>query len=163
MTDDEGVPHVLEPPPTLQIKRLYNDVTMPVRAYGESAGLDLSAYLVGTNGRLRTATLGPGVTQIIPTGLAIRGPRDHVLLVCSRSGLASKGVFVTNAPGVVDPDYTGEIRVILTNAGMDVVYIKHGDRIGQLVVVPFLPPTFEEVDALPETERGEKGFGSTGR
>lgn len=146
----------------LEFLRLHPEVAVPFRAYGESAAFDLSAYLVGSNGRFRTATLGPGVTQAIPTGIAIRPPRGFCGLVCSRSGLATKGVFVTNAPGVIDPDYTGEIRVILTNAGMETQYIRHGDRVGQLMIVPYLAPELVEVDAFPLTERGDKGFGSTG-
>jgi dUTP pyrophosphatase len=71
-------------------------------------------------------------------------------------------VFVANAPGIVDPDYTGEIRIILFNGGIEPFFIKHGDRIAQLLVVPFAAPSVVEIEGLPETPRGERGFGSTG-
>jgi len=146
----------------IEFVRLSAHAETPRRAYGDSAAFDLSACLIDANGRSRTATLGPGVTQTIPTGIALRAPKGHVILVCSRSGMATEGVFVANAPGVVDPDYTGEIKVILVNAGLSSRYIRHGDRIGQVLIVPFITPPLVEVAVLPQTERGERGFGSSG-
>jgi dUTP pyrophosphatase len=146
----------------VQFVRLSPHAAIPCRAYGESAAFDLSACLVSENGRYRTATIGPGVVQLIGTGIALRPPRGHCVLVCSRSGMATQGVFVANAPGVVDPDYTGEIKVILINGGLSPQYIRHGDRIGQVLIVPFTAPPLLEVLAFPETERGDRGFGSTG-
>lgn len=150
------------PSPTLEVLRLHENVPLPVRAYGESAAFDLSAYLMGAAGRERTATVGPGITQAIPTGICLRPPRGYCVLVCSRSGFAGDGVFVANAPGVVDPDYTGEIKVLLINAGLKPFYVKHGMRIAQAMVVPFLAPPIKEVKSFPPTERGAQGFGSTG-
>lgn len=150
-------------PPILEFRRLSPDAPLPFRAYGASAAYDVSANLIGSDRRPRTATIGPGITQTIPTGLAVRPPRGHCVLVCSRSGFAAQGVFVANAPGVVDPDYTGEIGVILINCGLRPFYIKHGERIAQLMVVPFVSCDLEEVDSFPTTGRGERGFGSTGR
>lgn len=83
-------------------------------------------------------------------------------MVVSRSGLALRGIFVTNAPGILDPDYRGEIEVLLYNGGHEAHYVKHGDRIAQLIFAPFTPASVREVEALSETERGAKGFGSTG-
>jgi len=83
-------------------------------------------------------------------------------MVCSRSGLASRGIFVANAPGIVDPDYTGEIKVILFNGSQEPHYVRQGDRIAQVLIIPFFEPGFAEVDRFPPTERGERGFGSSG-
>jgi len=83
-------------------------------------------------------------------------------MVVSRSGLAGIGVFVTNAPGIIDPDYRGEIKVLLYNGGFQAHYVQHGDRIAQLIIAPFVPATCREVQLLTETARGEAGFGSTG-
>jgi dUTP pyrophosphatase len=92
----------------------------------------------------------------------MRPAPGHVILVCSRSGFAVRGIFVANAPGIVDPDYTGEIQVILFNGSTEPHYVKHGDRIAQVLVVPFLANDIVEVDAFDTTARGDKGFGSTG-
>lgn len=146
----------------LKLKLVHPNVPLPVRAYLNAAAFDLHAWLARPDGRFRTVTLGPGITQVVPTGLCLKPPPGYCVLVCSRSGLASNGIFVTNAPGVIDPDYTGEISCILTNAGMETQYVKHGDRIGQILIVPYLTPKLELVNELPSTERGEKGFGSTG-
>ena len=101
---------------------------------------------------------------MVPTGLAVAIPEGHVGLVAPRSGLAARhGLGVVNAPGVIDAGYRGEVMVILVNHGTDPVTLERGDRIAQLIVVPFVTPVFEDVDELPESVRGEEGFGSTGR
>lgn len=92
----------------------------------------------------------------------MRPPPGHCIMICSRSGLATQSVFVANAPGIVDPDYIGEIKVILHNGGFMPHYIKHGDRIAQALIVPFARVRVALVDELPESERGARGFGSTG-
>lgn len=146
----------------LEIRRLHPDAALPTLSYGDSAAYDLSAYLTTPGGRPLTATIGPSSSKIIPTGLAFRPPPGHLVLICSRSGLASRSVFVSNAPGVVDPNYIGEIKVILFNGGLEVFYVKHGDRIAQALVTPFLACPLKEVESFPETTRGDRGFGSTG-
>mgnify|MGYP003705430791 CR=1 FL=1 len=130
--------------------------TVPQIATEGSAGADLCA---------ETATrLYPGETKLIKTGINISIPLGYAGFVCSRSGLAlKKGVFVLNAPGIIDSDYTGDVGVILHNAGQDVFDISSGDRIAQLLIVKCEYFWFNEVDALQETERGDGGFGSTGK
>lgn len=135
---------------------------MPTLAYGESAAWDLYAYVLNDVGRPMTTTVSPRSSKLIRTGLAMRAPAGNVLLVCSRSGLATKAVFVANAPGIVDPGYTGELKVILYNGSMEPHYVKHGDRIGQVLVTPLTVCVLHEIEKLPETERGRRGFGSTG-
>lgn len=146
----------------LEVMFLSNAASVPFRAYADSAAFDLSACLLNDAGRPFTATIAPNSTKLIGTGLALRPPAGHLVLICSRSGFASQGVFVANAPGVVDPDYTGEIKVILYNGSLEPFFVKHCDRIAQALVVPFAAVELHEVTALPATLRGEKGFGSTG-
>lgn len=146
----------------LTFLRLHKEAPLPVRAYNESAAWDLSAFTMEDEGRPRTRTLAPRHSMLIRTGLALRAPPGNVLLVCSRSGLATRSIFVANAPGVIDPDYTGEIQIILFNGGLEPYYVKHGDRIAQVLVVPLTVCNLLEVSAFEPTNRGEKGFGSTG-
>jgi len=133
----------------------------PSRAYNESAGYDLSAFLLNDAGRPMTVTIAPHTTKVIRTGLALRPPRGNLILICSRSGYASRGVFVANAPGVVDPDYTGEIKVALFNGSLEPFYVQHLDRIAQALVMPFIVPSLCEVTVFPRTPRGAHGFGSS--
>jgi dUTP pyrophosphatase len=146
----------------LEVLRLEKEALMPTLAYGESAAWDLYAYVLNDVGRPMTTSVSPRTSKRIRTGLAMRAPVGNVLLVCSRSGLATKSIFVANAPGVVDPDYTGEIEVILHNGGLEPHYVKHGDRIGQILIVPLTICQLHEVTTFPRTERGKRGFGSTG-
>ena len=100
---------------------------------------------------------------MITTGIAVAIPQGHAGLVAPRSGLAARnGISVVNGPGVVDAGYRGEINVILINHGTDPVTFARGDRIAQLVVVPVAAVVFEEVDELPDSDRGAGGFGSSG-
>ncbi|MCR9164848.1 MAG: dUTP diphosphatase [Nannocystaceae bacterium] len=131
---------------------------------GHAAGHDLVACL---DAPLR---IEPGKRVAVPTGLAIALPPGHEAQVRPRSGLAWKhGVTVLNAPGTIDADYRGEIRVLLINHGDAPFTVAHGDRIAQLVVAEVVPVQFEAARALPEPERtagperGDGGFGSTGR
>ncbi len=111
-----------------------------------------------------SVVLEPGERALVPTGVAVALPEGYVGLVSPRSGLAiHDGVGVVNSPGILDAGYRGELRVILINHGRLPVTIERGERIAQLVVVPFVPPDFEEVDELPGSVRGEGGFGSSGR
>lgn len=148
--------------PTLEIMRISLDAELPTRAYSESAAWDLPALLMTSGRRGYTKTIAPRETAMIPTGLAAKAPPGNVLLCCSRSGLASKSIFVANAPGIIDPDYRGEIKVLLYNGGIEPFYVKNGDRIAQLLVMPLTICALDEVNCFDETERGAKGFGSTG-
>lgn len=148
----------------LEILRKHPQALLPRRATSRSVGLDLHAFLLTESGRPNTAILSPRSTRMIPTGLIVRPPEGHAVFVCSRSGLAAeRSIFVTNAPGVVDPDFRGEICVLLYNGGFESYYVKHEDRIGQLVVLPCPVMPFTEVTEMDLTERGEAGWGSTGR
>ena len=150
---------------TLLIKRKHPDAKLPYRGTENSVGLDLHACLVSETGRPNTILIPPKATRAVPTGLVVSPPEGFALFVCSRSGLAkSNSLFVTNAPGVIDPDYRGEIMVLLYNGGHESYYVRHEDRVGQLIALPALIMRMMEVDDLPlNTSRGDKGFGSTGR
>ena len=147
----------------LKIKALSDkvgrDFPAPHYATDGAAAMDLCACLD------EPVTLQPGERRVIPSGIAIALPsKDYVALVFARSGLGiRKGIALSNGVGVIDSDYRGECFIALHNDGMQERTIRHGDRIAQLVLLPFLPMEFEEVDALSETARGEGGFGSTGR
>lgn len=142
---------------TIAIKRLDPDLTVPFYATPEAAGLDLPAR--------HDATLGPGCRLRVATGIAVQLAPGHVGLICPRSGLALKrGLTVLNAPGIIDSDFVGELGVILINLGAQTEFIKRGDRIAQLLVMPAVygHHRIEIVDELYETERGDKGWGSSG-
>lgn len=146
----------------LKFKKLHPDALLPRRWSEESVGYDVHAYSVSETGRPSKVLLPPYNTRNISTGLLIEPPPGYFVMVCSRSGLAKHSIFVANAPGIIDPDYRGEVRVLLYNGGLQSHYVQHEDRIAQLVLVPVSPHLVCEVDILSETERGEKGFGSTG-
>lgn len=135
--------------------------TLPRYASDGAAGLDLAAALQAP------MSIAPGERVAVPTGLAIALPQGHEGQVRPRSGLAIKhGVTVVNAPGTIDEDYRGEIKVLLVNLSKDAHVIQHGDRIAQLVVCPVTRVDVRQVlsvEALGETSRGQGGFGSTGR
>lgn len=143
---------------TLKIQRLTPTAVLPERATGQSAGLDLRADIG------QAVTLPSGGASVFPTGLAIALPEGTVGLVFGRSGLGIKhGIAPSNAVGVIDADYRGEVRVGLTNHSDKPYTIEPGERIAQLVVTPVLLPEIAEVSSLDETARGAGGFGSTGR
>jgi dUTP pyrophosphatase len=129
----------------------------PARAHADDAGFDLHAA--------EAATIGPGERASVGTGVAVAIPPGHAGLVLPRSGLAARhGIALVNAPGLIDPGYRGEVRVLLLNTDREQPFeIAAGDRIAQLVLVPLAPAQPVEVDALDETVRGDGGFGSTGR
>ncbi len=129
---------------------------LPAYATAGSAGLDLRAA--------EGAVLQPGARLLIPTGIAIALPANFEAQVRPRSGLAVKnGVTVLNAPGTVDADYRGEIKVPLINHGHENFVVHRGDRIAQLVVAPVVQVKLTEVTSLDETARGTGGFGSSGK
>jgi dUTP pyrophosphatase len=139
----------------LAIRRLREDAIVPERAYAGDAGLDLAAC--------ERVELSPGARATVGTGLAVAIPDGYAGFVQPRSGLAARhGITIVNTPGLVDSGYRGELRVILLNTDRaEKFVVERGMRIAQLVVVP--TPEFEllEVDELPESERGVRGFGSS--
>jgi dUTP pyrophosphatase len=142
----------------LRVKKLRASARLPSRASDGAAGLDLFADLDAP------LILVPGVFALVPTGIAIALPAGHEGQVRPRSGLAVKhGVTVLNAPGTIDEDYRGEVKVVLINHGPRELEIASGDRIAQLVIAKVEKPAVVEVSSLDDTARGEGGFGSTGR
>ena len=151
------MPHV---PVTIAVFVLPHGEGLPLPRYATegAAGCDLHAA-VGD-----TMTLAPGERAAVPTGLVLSIPAGFEGQVRARSGLALKsGIACVNAPGTIDSDYRGEVKVILGNLGSAPFEIRRGDRIAQLVVSPVARAAFEPVLDLPETGRGAGGFGSTGR
>lgn len=134
------------------------DLPLPRYATSGSAGLDLAAAVE------EEIVLGPGERAAIPTGFCIAVPAGFEAQVRPRSGLAlHHGVLLPNAPGTIDSDYRGEVRVILLNAGEAPFAVRRGDRIAQLVVAPVARVKWEERETLDDTSRGDGGFGHTGR
>lgn len=134
-----------------------DDIALPRYETAQSAGLDLAAAVAAT------VVLAPGGRATIPTGLAIALPPGHEAQIRPRSGLAARsGVTVLNAPGTVDADYRGEVKVVLANLGGEPFAVERGMRIAQMVVAPVTRIAWDEVEALPDSARGAGGFGSTG-
>lgn len=132
---------------------------LPKRADSHSAGYDLYAHI----GDMEEFGIMPGETLMIGTGVHVRIPNGYFGGIFARSGLATKkGLRPANCVGVIDETYTGEIMVALHNDSRDVQVIKNGERIAQLVIIPYATVIFNEVDELEKTDRGEYGFGSTG-
>jgi dUTP pyrophosphatase len=132
------------------------DLPLPARATPHAAGYDIRSAE-------ESVTLEPGDIRLVGTGLVMELPEGMECQVRPRSGLALKqGVTLPNSPGTIDPDYRGELRVILQNLGREAVTLERGERIAQLVFARFEAPHVVEVDRLGETARGAGGFGSTG-
>lgn len=132
-------------------------LSLPTYATGGSAGADVCAALDAE------LILRPGARAAVPTGLCIELSEGYELQVRPRSGLALReGVTLLNSPGTIDADYRGEIKILLVNLGARDVTIRRGDRIAQLVLAPVAAGSFEDVERLAPSERGESGFGSTG-
>ena len=143
----------------VHVKKLSSAAVLPRRGSAQAAGYDLFACL--PEGEI---TLQHGETRRIPLGLALALPEGYFGAVFARSGLATRqGLRPANCVGVVDSDYRGENMVPLHNDSAVPQTIRHGDRVAQMVVLPYLAVDFTEVEELDETERGEGGFGSTGR
>jgi dUTP pyrophosphatase len=146
-------------PVPVNIQVLPNGAGLPLPSYQtpHAAAMDLHAAVTAA------ATIEPGRIQVIECGFAMALPDGYEAQVRPRSGLASKqGLTVVNTPGTIDADYRGEVKVTLINLGAAPVTIERGMRIAQLVVAPVTRVTWETVSALPESERGAGGFGSTG-
>ena len=141
---------------TLEIRLLHPDAVAPARMRGGDAGYDLRAT--------ERVSIPQADRRLVGTGIAIALPEGIAGLVTPRSGLAIEhGIGLLNAPGLIDPGYRGEIKVILQNASERRYTVEIGDRIAQLLLVPFWAPELEVVDELPASERGSAGFGSSGR
>jgi dUTP pyrophosphatase len=139
----------------LPIRRIHPDAVLPERAYSGDAGVDLAAC--------ERVELAPGARAVVGTGIEVAIPEGHAGFVQPRSGLASRhGLSIVNTPGLVDPGYRGELRVILLNTDRAKSFVvEPGMRIAQLVVVPVVAVEPVEVADLPEAERGVRGFGSS--
>ena len=141
----------------LQIKRLDASLPLPSYARAGDAGLDLLAA--------EDVTLGPGDRYAVPTGIALAIPEGYAGFVHARSGRALReGLALVNAPGLIDSGYRGEVKVIVVNLDpAEKIEIKRAEKIAQLVIQPVVQADIEVVDELSGSERGEGGFGSTGR
>lgn len=143
--------------PAVPIKKLHPNAKWPTYASPDAAGADLRVLTDGP------VTIAPGETVMLHTGLAFAIPQGFVGLVCARSSMgAKKGLAPANKVGVIDADYRGEVRVALHNHGSVPQVVESGDRVAQLVIVPYLSAQFTQADELDDTERGSGGFGSTG-
>lgn len=143
----------------IRIKRLREDAVVPTRGSEKAAGYDLYACDLDV-----AATIFPHRTAMINTGWAMEIPDGYCGLLFARSGLASKkGLAPANKVGVIDSDYRGEIKVALHNDSEYIHQVEQGERIAQIVIVPYLDVCLDESDELSDTQRGEGGFGSTGQ
>ena len=140
------------------IKRLFKNVELPKYETNGSSGMDLSAYIS------KDIKIEPGKTSIIPTGISLSIPKNFEIQIRPRSGLAAKNnISVLNTPGTIDSDYRGEIKIILFNHGSENFIINNKDRVAQMVLTPIIKMELEETKELPESIRGDGGFGSTGK
>ena len=140
------------------IKKLDPLVELPVYKTNGASGMDLMAFIN------KTIILKPKSSCLVPTGLSVAFSSDYEIQIRPRSGLAAKNcISVLNTPGTIDSDYRGEIKVILFNHGNVDFLINNKDRIAQMILTPVIKMDLEETDDLPETIRGEGGFGSTGK
>ena len=139
----------------LPVRRLRPDAALPARAYSGDAGFDLAAC--------ERVELAPGERAVVSTGLAVAIPAGHAGFVQPRSGLAARdGLTIVNTPGLVDSGYRGELQMILLNTDRERMFVvEPGMRIAQLVVLPVPDLELVEVDELPSSERGVRGFGSS--
>ena len=140
------------------IKKLNSSVQLPSYKTSGASGMDLMAFIE------KPIELKPGKSCLVPTGLSVAFSKEYEIQVRPRSGLAAKkNISVLNTPGTIDSDYRGELKVILFNHGSENFMINNNDRIAQMVLTPIIKMELEEKNELPETIRGEGGFGSTGK
>ena len=140
------------------IKKLDTTVELPAYKTDGASGMDLMAFIK------EPITLKPNSSCLVPTGLSVAFSKDFEIQIRPRSGLAAKNsISVLNTPGTIDSDYRGELKVILFNHGNKDFLINNKDRIAQMILTPVVKMDLEETDNLPETIRGEGGFGSTGK
>ena len=140
------------------IKRLDPAVKLPIYKTSGASGMDLMAFIK------KPINIKPKKSSLIPTGLTVAFSKNYEIQIRPRSGLAAKNnISVLNTPGTIDSDYRGEIKVIIYNHGNNDFTINNGDRIAQMILAPVVKMELEETSNLPETIRGEGGFGSTGK
>jgi dUTP pyrophosphatase len=140
------------------IKKLNPEVELPVYKTNGASGMDLMAFIK------EPIKIAPNSSYLVPTGLSMAFSRDYEVQIRPRSGLAAKNsITVLNTPGTIDSDYRGEIKIIIFNHGKEDFLINNKDRVAQMVLTPVVKMEFEETDSLPDTIRGEGGFGSTGK
>ena len=140
------------------VKKLEPSVKLPSYKTSGASGMDLMAYID------KSIELKPGESCLVPTGLSVAFPKEYEIQIRPRSGLAAKNnITVLNTPGTIDSDYRGELKIILFNHGNENFFINNNDRIAQMVLTPIIKMELEETKDLPETIRGEGGFGSTGK
>ena len=140
------------------IKKLNSAVKLPEYKSEGASGMDLMAFIK------KSVSVKPKTSSIIPTGIAVAFSKNYEIQIRPRSGLAAKkNISILNTPGTIDSDYRGEIKVIIFNYGKKNFIINNGDRIAQMVLSPIIKIKLEKKNDLPETFRGKKGFGSTGK
>ena len=140
------------------IKKLNPSVQLPSYKTSGASGMDLMAFIK------EPIELKPGKSCLVPTGLSVAFSKEYEIQIRPRSGLAAKkNISVLNTPGTIDSDYRGELKIILFNHGSENFMINNNDRIAQMVLTPIIKMELEEKNELPETIRGEGGFGSTGK
>ena len=140
------------------IKRLSPSVQLPSYKTNGASGMDLMAFIE------QPIELEPGKSCLVPTGLSVAFPEKYEIQIRPRSGLAAKNnITVLNTPGTIDSDYRGELKIILFNHGNENFQINNSDRIAQMILTPIIKMELHETDELPDTVRGEGGFGSTGK
>ena len=140
------------------IKKLDPNVELPIYKTSGASGMDIMAFLKAP------IKILPNSSHLIPTGLSMAFSEDYEVQIRPRSGLAAKNnITVLNTPGTIDSDYRGEIKIILFNHGKVDFIINNKDRVAQIILTPVVKMEFEETDNLPDTLRGEGGFGSTGK
>ena len=140
------------------IKKLDSSVKLPSYKTSGASGMDLMAWLE------KPINLEPGKSCLVPTGLSVAFPKEYEIQIRPRSGLAAKNnISVLNTPGTIDSDYRGEVKIILFNHGNENFIINKNDRIAQMVLTPIIKMELDETSELPDSIRGEGGFGSTGK
>ena len=140
------------------IKKLSPEVKLPSYKTNGASGMDLMAFISSP------IIVKPNSSQLVPTGISLAFSENYEIQIRPRSGLAAKNnISVLNTPGTIDSDYRGEIKVIIYNHGNKDFEIKNNDRIAQMILSPVIKMKLEETENLPETVRGEGGFGSTGK
>ena len=140
------------------VKKLSPEVQLPTYKTSGASGMDLMAFIKSS------VTIKPKTSFLIPTGLSIAFSEDYEVQIRPRSGLAAKNnISVLNTPGTIDSDYRGELKIIVYNHGNNDFLVNNGDRIAQMILTPVVKMELEETNDLPETIRGDGGFGSTGK
>ena len=137
----------------MNILRVSPEAILPTRAHHDDAGMDLYG--------MEDFSLKPGEGHTTKTGIAVALPLGYVGMVADRSSMAKRGIKI--AGGIIDSGYRGEIHIVLWNISGDVIHVKKGERIAQMLIIPISTPSVNEVQSLDETARGAKGFGSSGK